>query len=220
MQTINRTFLSLLVAAFVAAGTCADASFAAEFTAGFARVDITPPLGSFMPGYYKDRRAKEVLDPLQINCVAFSDGKTTALVMQVDAEAVSDAVAGRMRDAIVKSTGVARDAILIHASHTHDGGYLAMSIGKDASGNPVYPKNATEVDRIYVDMSVTRAADVAVAAVRDLRPASLSYQRAEAKRISFGRRYLMKDGKVRTNPGTGNPDIVRPAGTPPLRMSS
>ena len=194
---------------------CTAVSPAAEFKAGFARTDITPPLGSFMPGYFKDRRAKEVLDPLQINCVAFSDGKTSALVMQVDTEAVSDAVAGRMRDAVVKSTGVDRDAILIHASHTHDGGYLAMNIGKDASGKPVYPGNATDVDRVYVDMCVTRAADVAVSAIRDLRPATLSYQRSEAKRISFGRRYLMKDGKVRTNPGTGNPDMVRPAGAPP-----
>ena len=193
---------------------CAAVS-AAEFKAGFARVDITPPLGSFMPGYYKDRRAKEILDQLQINCVAFSDGQTKALVMQVDAEAVSDSVADRMRDAIVKATGVARDAILVHASHTHDGGYLAMHIDTDAAGKPVYPKNATDVDRIYVEMSVTRAADAAASAIRDLAPATLSYQRSVAKRISFGRRYLMKDGKVRTNPGTGNPDIVRPVGTPP-----
>ena len=199
----------------IMAAVCAAVSSAADLKAGFARVDITPPMGSFMPGYFKDRRAKEVLDPLQINCVAFSDGKTTALVIQVDTEGISDPVANRMRDAIVKSTGVNRDAILVHASHTHDGGYLAMHIGKDASGKPVYPKNATDVDRIYVDMCVTRAADVALSAVRDLKPATLSYQRSEAKRISFGRRYLMKDGKVRTNPGRDNPDIVRPAGTPP-----
>ena len=199
----------------IVAAACAAVSSAAEFKAGFARVDITPPMGSFMPGYFKDRRAKEVLDPLQINCVAFSDGKATAFVMQVDTEGISDAVADRMRDAIVKSTGVDRNAILVHASHTHDGGYLAMHIGRDASGKPVYPKNATDVDRIYVDLCVTRAADAAAAAIRDLAPATLSYQRSVAKRITFGRRYLMKDGKVRTNPGTGNPDIVRPAGTPP-----
>ena len=193
----------------VVVGVCAAASCAAEFKAGFARADITPPLGSFMPGYYKDRRAKEVLDPLQMNCVAFSDGKTTALVIQVDTEGISDPVANRMRDAIVASTGVNRDAILVHASHTHDGGYLAMN---SADG---VPANATKVDCVYVDMCVTRAADVALSAIRDLKPATLSYQRSEAKRISFGRRYLMKDGKVRTNPGRGNPDIVRPAGTPP-----
>ena len=64
-------------------------------------------------------------------------------------------------------------------------------------------------------MSTTRAADAAVEAIRDLKPAKLSYQRSEAKRISFGRRYLMKDGNVRTNPGTNNPDIVKPVGNPP-----
>ena len=69
----------MMVAVAIAA---AGVAVAGEFKAGFARVDITPPLGSFMPGYYQVRRAKEVLDPLQINMVAFSDGKTTALVAQ------------------------------------------------------------------------------------------------------------------------------------------
>ena len=196
------------------------AVFAGEFKVGFAREDITPPLGSFMPGYYKDRRAKEILDPLQINCVAFSDGAKTALVMQFDTEALSDSVANRMRDAVVKATGVARDGILLHASHTHDGGYLAMksdngSASAAREGDAGVPSNATQVDLIYVSMCVTRAADAAVEAIRDLKPAKLSYQRSEAKRISFGRRYLMKDGKIRTNPGTNNPDIVKPAGIPP-----
>jgi len=30
-------------------------------------------------------------------------------------------------------------------------------------------------------------------------------------RLTFNRRYWMKDGTVRTNPGYKNPDIVRPA---------
>ena len=90
----------LMLAVVLAAASVAVAE---EFKAGFARVDITPPLGNFMPGYYKDRFAKEVLDPLQINMVAFSDGRTTALVAQYDTEGISDMVADRMRDAIVKA---------------------------------------------------------------------------------------------------------------------
>ena len=197
----------------------ASVTLAGEFKAGFSRVDITPPLGSFMPGYYKDRRAKEVLDPLTINCVAFSDGRETALVLQFDTEALSDTTANGMRDAIVKATGVNRDAILLHASHTHDGGYLALKTvnGSAAAkvGDDGVPNNATEIDLLYVRMATSRAADAAVFAIKDLRPARLSYQRAEAKRISFGRRYRMKDGKVRTNPGVKNPDIVGPVGNPP-----
>ena len=100
---------------------------ASEFKAGFARRDITPPLGIFMPGYFKQRHAKTILDPLQINCVALNDGKKTALVMQIDTESLSDYVADKMRDAVVDATGVERDAILLHASHTHDGGQLTQT---------------------------------------------------------------------------------------------
>ena len=204
----------------VVVSVAAFAAVAGDLKVGFSRVDITPPLGSFMPGYYKDRRAKEVLDPLQINCVAFSDGAETAFVMQFDTEALSDATADGMRDAIVRATGVKRDAILLHASHTHDGGFLAMkakhgsSCASSDAGDGV-PSNATEVDVLYVKMATTRAADAAVAAIRDLKPAKLSIGRSEAKRITFGRRWLMKDGKVRTNPGSGNPDAVKPVGNPP-----
>ena len=189
----------------------AGAAFAGEFKAGFARVDITPPLGTFMPGYYQVRRAKEILDPLQINMVAFSDGKTTALVAQYDTEALSDMVADMMRDAIVKATGVNRDAILLHASHTHDGAFLCPKTGHGS--NVLGDARVSEVDKVYIELAVTRSADAAVEAIRDLKPAKLSYAETEAKRISFVRRYLMKSGKVQTNPGTNNPDIVEPVGT-------
>ncbi len=183
---------------------------ATQLSAGFARVDITPPLGSFMPGYYQDRRAKKILDQLQINMLAFCDGKKKALVAQYDTEALSDCVADMMRDAIVKATGIDRDAIILHASHTHDGGYLAMKTGHGS--NVVADARATEIDKLYVDFCVSRAADAAVEALADLKPASLSFGRSVAKRISFVRRYLMKSGKVQTNPGTNNPDIVKPVG--------
>ena len=162
------------------------------FSAGFARVDITPPLGSFMPGYYEDRRAKAVFDPLQINMVAFSDGRTTALVAQYDTVGLSDSVADLMRDAIARATGIDRDAIILHASHTHDGGYLSQRAGRGPEA--AADSRATEIDRLYVDFCVARSADAAVEAVADLRPASLSFGRSVARRISFVRCYLMKNG--------------------------
>ena len=192
---------------------------AGEFKAGFARVDITPPLGVYMPGYYKIRYAKEVLDPLQINMVAFTDGKKTAIVAQYDTEALSDSVADEMRDAIVKATGVDRDAILLHASHTHDGGFLVRKCG---NGSNADTKKTDEdgvicktgpLDDLYIAMAVRRSADAAVQAIRDLKPAKLSYGRSVARRISFGRRWRMRDGSVQTNPGTNHPDAMEPVDT-------
>ena len=208
----------ILVIASVLVAVAAFRAAAADFRVGFARKDITPPLGVYMPGYYQDRRATAILDPLQINMVAFSDGKTTALVAQFDTEALSDATADLMRDAITKATGVPRDAILLHASHTHDGGQLSATV--DAATSTSREEDAKGPngkfggpDRVYLDFAVSRAADAATEAVRDLKPARLAIGRARAERISFGRRYLMKDGSVKTNPGTNNPDIVKPVGT-------
>ena len=194
------------------AGVGAVSISAAELKIGFARTDITPPLGVSMPGYYQMRHAKAILDPLQINCLAFSDGAKTAFLMQVDTMCLSSWVAERMRDAIIAATGADRDSIMLHASHTHDGGNLSMNLKR---GNVVVGEKADPLTELYVRMTASRAADAAVLAVRDLKVAKLSYNRSFARRISFGRRYKMKDGKVRTNPGTNNPDIVGPAGNPP-----
>ncbi len=54
---------TILVMAAISSAAMADV----EFRAGFARVDITPPLGIQMVGYFHkiyDRRADGIMDPL------------------------------------------------------------------------------------------------------------------------------------------------------------
>ena len=52
--------------------------------AGFSRVDMTPPLGSPMAGYFEYREAEGILDPLELNAIAVSDGENTILVVTAD----------------------------------------------------------------------------------------------------------------------------------------
>jgi len=49
-------------------------------------------------------------------------------------------------------------------------------------------------------------------ALADLKPARMGWRVGKAPNIAFVRRFRMKDGKVRTNPGVGNPDILHPIG--------
>ena len=43
--------------------------------AGYARIDITPPLGVNIAGYFVERIADKILDPLEACALAVSDGK-------------------------------------------------------------------------------------------------------------------------------------------------
>ena len=51
---------------------------------GYARVNITPPMGVNIAGYYKVRIADGVLDELEACAVAVNSGETTVLLITID----------------------------------------------------------------------------------------------------------------------------------------
>ena len=54
---------------------------------GFSRVEINPPIGAHLDGYYHQRYTEEILDDLEINTVVIEkDDKKVALVA-IDCEA-------------------------------------------------------------------------------------------------------------------------------------
>ena len=176
-----------------------------EFKAGFARVDITPPLGTPIVGYFEERRAKGILDPLEANALAVSDGERTAVLIAADLLGIEGvAFNAALRRRIAAAADVSADAVYMHSTHTHTG----PGAGKAEAGR-------TDIfggTDFYNELLSARLADVARLAVDDLTPATLAVGQSEAKRISFLRRYRMKDGSICTNPGVGNPDIVAPIG--------
>ena len=176
-----------------------------SFKAGFARVDITPPLGTPIVGYFEERHAKGILDNLEANAVAFSDGNGTAVVIAADLLGIEGvAFNASLRRRIAEAAGVRDDAVYVHCTHTHTG----PGAGKADKGRTDF-FDGTD---FYNEFLATRLADAARLAVDDLAPASLAIGFSEAKRISFLRRYRMKDGSIRTNPGVNNPDIAEPLG--------
>ena len=177
-----------------------------DFKAGFARVDITPPLGTPIVGYFEERIARGMLDGLEANALAMSDGERTAVLIAADLlgiEGVEFNAALRRR--IAAAAGVSADAVFVHATHTHTG----PGAGKAGEGRT----GIFDGTDFYNEFLATRLADVARFAVCDLSSASLAIGCSEAKRISFLRRYRMKDGTIRTNPGVNNPDIAEPIGS-------
>ena len=78
----------------------------ATFKVGFSRVDITPPLGVPIAGYFVKRIADGVLDNLDCNCIAVADGEKTALLYSLDLISINQKTDDGYRAAISKATGV------------------------------------------------------------------------------------------------------------------
>jgi len=167
--------------------------------AGFSRVNITPMLGIGIAGYYKVRKADGVLDELEINALAVACGETKAVLLSVDHCGMTKEIINPMRQSIVDVTGLPWESIYIHSTHTHTGPYMR--------------ENTTDpLELEYIQTVHHKMVDAARMALDDLKPAKMGYGIGDAPNIAFVRRYRMKDGSVRTNPGVNNPEIDCPIG--------
>lgn len=177
--------------------------------AGFGRVNITPPMGIPISGYFIDRFASGVLDELEVQALAVSDGKNKAVILSADLLGLSAKDVCHYRKAVANAVKIPFEAVFIACTHTHTGPVVTDSFVSTVSGKWQF----------YIDMIKTKFADAARFAMADLAPAKMGYAVANAPNISFIRRYRMKDGKVRTNPGVNNPDILHPIGEADERVN-
>ena len=181
-----------------------------KLQAGFSRINVTPPLGIPIVGYYKPRFAEGVLDELEVNALALAVEDKKVVLLSVDNCGFSEPVANSYRDHICEVTGLPADCVFLHATHTHTGPSTCPTYDQDLvllsdyEGNPLLPE--------YFYYLRRKLADAAVLALKDLKPAKMGWAVGEAPKVAFVRRFRMKDGKVRTNPGVGNPDILHPIG--------
>ena len=170
-----------------------------KLEAGFSRVDITPLLGIGLSGYYVPRVSDGVLDPLEANALALRDGERTLALISVDNCGLAPtAVYDRCRERVAATLGIPADSVFISATHTHTSPFWGEG-------------DAPEVLE-YTRWLEQRLADAARLAAEDLRPARMGCGVGRASNVAFVRRFRMKDGSIRTNPGVDNPDIASPIG--------
>ena len=174
--------------------------------AGFARVDITPMLGIGLAGYYKPRVAEGILDELEINALALSYGEEKAVLLSVDHLGIVQELSERYRIHISNVTGIPTDCIYIHATHTHTAPFLN-------------PDSEDILEQEYAQMVCRKMADASRIALADMKPTKMGWGIGTAPDVAFVRRFRMKDGSVRTNPGVNNVDIAEAIGEVDERVS-
>ena len=172
---------------------------------GFGKVVITPPVGSSLQGYFQDRRSVDIRDDLYASCVAFDDNEDIFVVISCDLCNLSDDITKKVREILLKENGIKKSNVLIHATHTHTGPVI------DLTEESIYTKGFY-IEKSYLEVLPFYIASSVKIALRRRQEAKIAVGKNEVDGISFNRRYLMKDGRVITNPFNQIENIVKPAG--------
>jgi len=175
--------------------------------AGFARLDITPALGSPMSGYFYERFAEGIRDVLEVNAVVVSDGENTAVIIAADIIGCRLTKCDEIRKRINERTGIPAENVYFACLHQH----TAVCIGMDEDVG-VGLLN----DKVTIETLLRKFVDVAKLAIDDMCEAEASYAVAPAaEKLAFTRRYVLDDGSFVTNPPKELHDrLVRMANEP------
>ena len=175
-----------------------------DFLVGYASVNINPPLGSALFGYYVQRFASGFLDNLEASAISIEKGEKNFIIISIDNCSISKAVVDKCTEAISGATKIPRGNIYISATHTHTGPYASKASGFDSATG----KEQDEIAMRYIEFLVNRIKDLAILALQTLRPAKMGYAVGHSPdRIAYIRRYKMKDGSTQTCPPINDPNI-------------
>ncbi|HZU37319.1 MAG TPA: hypothetical protein VFA18_15455, partial [Gemmataceae bacterium] len=159
--------------------------------------------GMGIPGGFFPAAGKGVRDKCWAVACVIHGGTTPIALVGTDTLFIGRPTVEEARQAIHQQTGIPTQNILIGASHTHTGG-------------PVGPAHGSRGDPTYLARLAHGITAAVVAAWHDRQPREIGIGIGREDRISFNRRFLMRDGREITHPGKpGTPhhdQIVRPAG--------
>ena len=186
---------------------------AQDFQIGVAEIEITPPLGYRMSGYFSERLSDGVLDPLKAKALFLKQDETEVLFLFCDLVGISLEVSGNARQQIFAELKIPIEHITVSATHSHTGPMYFGALREHFHQKKVKQDGSDAYESIdYPATLAHKLLEVAHSAKDNLQSATVTAGYGNEDRVAFNRRFHMKNGTVRFNPGYQNPDIVRVAG--------
>jgi hypothetical protein len=114
------------------------AEAASSAKAGWAEIEITPPLGLQMGGRGPaETRGNKVLDPLYSQVLLLQDEKGAGMVViSLDLHGIAHELSEKIRLDIVHELGVDWNLVVLNTSHTHSGPQMAYTLFAGVAGVP------------------------------------------------------------------------------------
>ena len=177
-----------------------------EFKLGAAKTGMTPPKGSIIGDSYGIRVSEGVHDELYIKTLVFEQAGQRVAFITLDVISLPHLLVMTSRALIHKQTGIAVNNIILNATHLHAGPQMNPLFWDVVGGS------AKLKSQEYTHKMPELILESVESAISKIQPVHVSIGNVQETSISFNRRFLMKDGTFKTNPGKLNPNIVRPAG--------
>ena len=183
---------------------------AAELYAGASMANITP---SFGYAHYRGS-STGTHDSLYAKALVLKQGEISLAIVVCDLLWIERELSTAVRSRVSEKTGIPYSNIIIAGTHTHTGpAYHANIVELTGTLRPPFDEEKpTNKDNPYWDTLVDQITQSIVKAHDSMEKVELESGSVEAKGLSFNRRFIMNDGKVITNPGTGNAAALRAAG--------
>jgi len=183
-----------------------------QLKVGMAEIDITPPVGYRMAGYYDERFSTGVHDPLKAKAIVLQQGTEKVALVFCDLVGISLSVSTNARARASAHCGIPVSNISLFATHSHTGPLFndirGNHFNEDAIARYGFDAHQT-VD--YPTVLIERVVKAIAQANKNLAPGRLDVGIAQQEGLPFNRRYHMRNGRVAFNPGILNTNIVRPA---------
>ena len=148
-----------------------------DFSAGYARADITPTAYPILLG--GGGEANKTVENIYATSVAVSEGETTALFITLDVMNIPNAFYSKAVQNINKATKIDRKNIFLSATHNHSAPDMLYSVES------------------WREDLLDKTTDIAKESVADLKPTEAYYGTTNTEGLAFVRRYLLDDGTYR-----------------------
>lgn len=176
--------------------------------AAFYESDITPPLGGFMWGHYREVRAQNVNEKLYAKAIVLENDGEIAAIISVDTCTIPEEMHDIVTKRIFDYTGIPQEKVCISSDHTHAGAPVSdgFEVGCTA-------------DQTYTDVFYRLVADTVILAYNRLCEVKVKYMSVDVPGIAFCRDYELNDGTLITH-GAGKPNVKRPLALPDNSLSA
>jgi hypothetical protein len=160
----------------------------AEFQAGAAMVDISPPkLPVLVNGGMISRYVDKIKTTIHARAVVVSDGKTQLAIVVADSCMMGRELLDDAKAMASKKTGIAANHLLISATHAHSVPASMSCLGTDA-------------DPSYVPFLKEKLVEAIAAAQAKLAPARIGFAKADAAEFTALRQWIRRPDRIAEDP--------------------